>query len=155
MRRHRSADRDAFIALVTDPGFYEHLNVPERQRTAEGAGEVFDTIVGSYETDEPVWGLTIAEASTDRFLGTVALHPVPFGEALEIFYAVTAPHRGEGLAQEAVRALFDALPGRDFVALAPPDNEASKRVALAAGMEDGGLHQPLGGPLRHRFFRTA
>ncbi len=155
LRRHRAEDRAAFVHLVTDPRFFLHLNVPENQRTPEGAAGVFDTLIASYETDEPVCALTVADASSDVFLGTVAMHPVPFGEALEIFYAVVPRRWGEGIASEAVRALLDALPDRDIVALTSPVNEGSKRVALAAGMQDGGVETPLGGPERHRFFRPA
>ena len=155
LRLHEARDREAFVALVTDPRFYEHLTVPERQRTAEGAAEVFDLVLGSYGTDEPVWGLTIAERGTDAFVGTIALHPVPFGEALEIFYAVVPARQNQGIAAEAVRAVMAALPGRDLVARAPLDNEASQRVAAAVGMVDEGVERPLGGPERHRFVRPA
>lgn len=155
LRRHEQKDREDFVRLVTDPRFFEFLSVPERQRSTAGAAEVFDTILASYDTEEPMWGLTVADRASDAFLGTVALHPIPFGTALEVFYAVVPRRWGEGLAKEAVRALFDALPSKDFVALTHPDNEASKHVALAAGMQDAGLHQPLGGPERHRFVRAA
>ena len=155
LRRHEERDRAAFIELVTDPRFREHLRMPPRQRTRRGASEVFDTIVRSYGTDEPVWGLTVAERESDAFVGTVALHPIPFGETLELFYATVIEEQGQGFATEAVRALMNALPARDFVALTAPDNTASKKVALAAGMRDDGLHEPLGGPSRHRFVRAA
>lgn len=154
LRRHEDKDREDFVRLVTDPRFYEFLNVPEKQRSSAGAAEVFDTILASYGTDEPVWGLTVADAASDAFLGTVALHPVPFGTALEIFYAIVPRRWGEGLAKEAVRALLEALPDKSFVALTHPENEASKHVAAAAGMTDEGLQQPLGGPERHRFVRA-
>ncbi len=153
LRKHERRDRDDFVALVTDPRFYEHLNVPERQRSKQGAGEVFDTICASYDTEEPVWGLTVADKTSDAFLGTVALHPIPFGDALEVFYAVVPRRWGEGLATEALRALLQAVPGRAFLALTSPANEASQKVALAAGMTDAGLETPLGGPERHRFER--
>lgn len=155
LRFHAEQDRAAFIALVTDPRFYESLTVPEAQRTAAGAAEVFDTLLTSYGTDEPVFGLTIARVEDDVFVGTVALHPLPFSDALELFYAVTPEHAGDGIATEAVQMLLDALPHRDVVALAPPENEASKRVALAAGMADEGVQQRVGGPARHRFSRAA
>lgn len=155
LRHHQAEDREPFVRLVTDPRFHEHLTMPERQKTPEGAREVFDTIVSSYGTDEPVWGLTIADASSGAFLGTVALHPIPFGDALELFYAVVPERWGEGLATEAVRALINALPDNHMVASTAPANDASKRVALAAGMIDEGLHRPLGGPERHRFVRPA
>lgn len=155
LRRHTEADRDAFVRLVIDPRFHEHLTVPDRQRSVEGAGEVFDTILSSYDTVEPVWGLTVADKTSDAFLGTVALHPAPFGEALELFYAIVPRRWGEGLAKEAVKALLAAIPHKDIVALTAPKNEGSKRVALGAGMTDGGLHQPLGGLERHRFVRPA
>ena len=154
LRRHEEADRDSFVKLVTDPRFFEHLNVPERQRTKDGAGEVFDTLLASYETDEPMWGLTVADKASDAFLGTVALHPIPFGEALEVFFAIVPRRWGEGLAKGAVKALLDAVPDRAFVALTSPANEASKRVAVSAGMADAGIDQPLGGPERHRFERA-
>ncbi len=155
LRLHAPEDRAPFISLVTDERFFEHLIVPERQRTPEGAAEVFDTIRSSYGTDEPVWGLTVADRARDEFIGTVALHLAPFGEAFELFYAIV-PHRwGEGLATEAVKALLDALPDKDIVALTSPANVRSRHVALAAGMEDAGPHHPLGGPERHRFVRTA
>lgn len=155
LRFHTEADRAPFIALVTDPRFYESLTVPEAQRTETGAARVFDTLMTSYGTDEPVFGLTIARASDDAFIGTVALHPLPFSDALELFYAVTPEQAGHGIATEAVRMLLDALPHRDVVALTPPENEASKRVALAAGMTDEGVQQRIGGPARHRFSRPA
>ena len=155
LRRHEDKDREDFVRLVTDPRFFEHLSVPPHHRTPEGAGEVFDMVVGSYRTDEPVWGLTVADKISDAFLGTVALHPIPFGDALEIFFAIVPRRWGEGLATESVRALLDSLPERDFVALTDPQNEASKRVALAAGLQDGGIAQKLGGPERHRFYRLA
>lgn len=155
LRRHAPRDRDAFVRLVTDPRFHAHLNVPERQRTPEGAAEVFDTIVASYATDEPIVGLTVADKTSDAFLGTVALHPIPFGDALEVFYAVVPERWGEKIATEAVTALLDAIPGKGVVALTSPANAASQRVAAAAGMVDDGLHQPLGGPERHRFVRRA
>lgn len=153
LRLHEEADREAFVKLVTDPRFYEHLNVPERQRSKDGANEVFDTVVSSYGTEEPVWGLTVADKASNAFLGTVALHPIPFGEALEVFYAIVPRRWGEGLAKEALGALLAAVPDRAFVALTSPANEASKRVAVAAGMTDEGLDQKLGGPERHRFVR--
>lgn len=153
LRRHDQRDRDAFVAMVTDPSFYEHLTVPERQRTPDGAAEVFDLIVRSYDSEEPVWGLTIADRQTDQFIGTVALHPVPFGEALELFFAVIPAHRKQGIAVEAVRAVLDSLPHRDFVARAPIANEASQRVAMAAGMTNDGIERPLGGPERVCFVR--
>jgi len=155
LRLHEARDREAFVSLVTDPRFYEHLSVPERQRTGAGATEVFELVLSSYGTDEPVWGLTIGDKATEDFIGTVALHPVPFGDALEIFYAVIPDRQNQGIAVEAVRALLSALPGRDLVALAPPDNLASQRVAAAAGMVDEGVERPLGGPERHRFVRPA
>ena len=142
LRYHEARDREAFVQLVTAPSFYEHLNVPERQRTREGAAEVFDLVLSSYDTEEPVFGLTIAERDTDTFIGTVALAVVP-------------ERRGERLAVEAVRAVMQALPDRGFVARAPLTNEASKRVALAVGMVDDGIERPLGGPERHRFVRPA
>lgn len=155
LRRHTEADREPFVRLVTDPRFLEHLSVPEWQRTAAGAAEVFDTIVASYATEEPVWGLTVADRGSDAFLGMVALHPAPFGDALELFYAIVPRRWGEGLATESVKALLAAVPGADVVALTSPDNEGSKRVALAAGLSDAGLHRPIGGPERHRFVRPA
>jgi RimJ/RimL family protein N-acetyltransferase len=154
LRRHKADDREEFVRLVTDERFYRYLNVPEEQRTPSGAAEVFDTIVRSYETDEPVLGLTVADLASDAFLGTVALHPAPFGDALELFYAIVPRRWGEGLAKESVRALLAAVPEKDIVALAAPTHEASHRVALAAGMKDAGVHRPLGGPERHRFLRA-
>ncbi|MCZ7686584.1 MAG: GNAT family N-acetyltransferase [Sandaracinaceae bacterium] len=100
-------------------------------------------------------GLTVADRGSDAFLGTVALHPAPFGDALELFYAIVPRRWGEGLATESVKALLAAIPDADVVALTAPENEGSKRVALAAGLSDAGLHRPLGGPERHRFVRPA
>ncbi len=155
LRRHTDGDREDFVRLVTDPRFLQHLTVPQGQRTAAGAAEVFDTILASYATDEPVWGLTVADRGSDAFLGTVALHPAPFGDALELFYAIVPRRWGEGLATESVKALLAAIPEADVVALTAPENEGSKRVAVAAGLIDAGLHRPLGGPERHRFVRPA
>jgi RimJ/RimL family protein N-acetyltransferase len=85
----------------------------------------------------------IDEAGRRRIVGTIGFHgpPDPLGRA-EIGYSVDPAYRRQGLAREAVRAMFDWAASthgvRRFVASISPTNAPSLRLAKGFGFVQTG-----------------
>lgn len=85
------------------------------------------------------------EAGVRRVVGTIGFHGPPDDQGrLEVGYSVDPEFRRQGLAREAVRALFDwayeTYGVRRFIASISPTNEASLGLAAGFGFEQTGSH---------------
>jgi RimJ/RimL family protein N-acetyltransferase len=88
--------------------------------------------------------LAITHGARGTFLGQAGLgHFERSDQVGEIFYWVAAPARGRGVATRATRLLaawaFDALGLERIEIVVDPENEASQRVASAAGFTREGV----------------
>jgi RimJ/RimL family protein N-acetyltransferase len=86
----------------------------------------------------------ITDATDGTFLGQVGIGDLDWEQQVgEIFYWIAAPARGRGVATSATRLLaawaFDVLHLARIEITVDPDNEASQRVALAAGFTREGV----------------
>lgn len=141
LRRHRAEDLDAFAAFLADPDAVRYMAFTQDQKTREGADQMLRWVIGAYDSDEPVFSLTIAGADGRGYLGSCGLHPDPAG-GVEIYYTVIPSEQGKGIATEAAAALVDfatAEPGiRRITAFVVPENVPSVRVAEKLGFRDDG-----------------
>ena len=85
------------------------------------------------------------EAGVRRVVGTIGFHGPPDDQGrLEVGYSVDPEFRRQGLAREAVRALFDWAHEthgvRRFIASVSPANEPSLRLVRSFGFEETGSH---------------
>lgn len=84
----------------------------------------------------------VRDAATGTLLGGCELSPLGKGAA-NVSYWTYPPHRGRGIATEAVRRLcaigFGDLNFRRLELSADPDNLASRRVALRSGFREAGV----------------
>ena len=142
LRRHRIDDLEAFISFLAHPTATRYMAFTADQKTPAGARQMLEYVIASYETDEPVVSLSIADPTTDTYLGSCGLNPLPDENAYEIYYTILPVYQGQGLATEAIRAMIDfafSEAGIDrVVAFVVPENIASVRVAEKLGFEDAG-----------------
>jgi RimJ/RimL family protein N-acetyltransferase len=144
LRAYRPDDVDAIVAGYGDP---------QTRRFLRGLPSPFTRRHGTWYLNEAVPGLfaqgggayAIADPDTGRLLGGASLErPVPTRQQAELGYWVTPEARRRGVATAAVRALsayaFDTGIVR-LELLTHWENEASQRVALAAGFQREGVRR--------------
>jgi GrpB-like predicted nucleotidyltransferase (UPF0157 family) len=130
------ADLDFMDRLLGDPEVMRYVSggVPQtREQTREG-------IVRNLETQRrrgfSVW-LGVARESGEP-VGDCGLYPLDRGPEVEVAYRLARPYWGKGYATEAAAAAlrfgFDVVGLDEIVAVAYPENVASRRVMEKIGM---------------------
>lgn len=130
LRRHRAADLPPFRRFVTDPNSTRFMAFTADQKTPEGAVAMMDAVIGSYETDTPVFSLTIADPETDAYLGAAGGAEAGDGVA-EVFVTLIPEARGRGAATAAMRAIADFMIGTCGLRTLNADVIAENQRAIA------------------------
>lgn len=150
MLRPRSlADLDAVCAMDAAPEVMTYImdgSVPE---PVEHRQKLKERLAVDHGPGLGIWSV-FTHDEPDRFLGWVALHPLPGWDDVEIGWRFASEHWGKGYASEAAAALIDhglatlALPR--VVAVLQSANIRSRRVCERLGMRDAGPCEAYGGP---------
>jgi RimJ/RimL family protein N-acetyltransferase len=110
-------------------------------RPFERMAEIITWMNGHWETRK-VGGLAVIDKAMDTLIGHAGLSPLHDG-GVEIFYALSKPYWGKGLTTEAASAIagyaFTGAELETLLALAVPENTASRRVMEKIGMTFQGL----------------
>lgn len=141
-RRLRAADLDAMAEVYGDADAMRWVDVGEPLPRA-GCAQWIRVTHGNYVRRG--YGMSALETRAGEVIGFIGLvHPGGQPEA-EIKYALHRRHWGQGLATEAARGLLAwgaAVHGlRHVTATTAPENLASHRVLLKAGLQRGRLRQ--------------
>ncbi len=107
LRRHREDDIKAFQGFMTDSEATRFMPLSDEQRTAAGAKAMLLDIAGHYDSEAPVFSLTITLRDIDRYLGSCGLSPTDEDGVIEIYFNLVPAAQGHGYATEAVEALID------------------------------------------------
>ncbi len=145
VRPFEPRDIEGYLAFMTDPVATRYLMFTEDQKTREGARELFDAIVASYATEDPIYALAIADQS-GAFVGSCGVSPLLPAEGIyECYYSLSPARWGQGYATEAMRALiarvFEDVTVNEIRAYMSPQNPASAAVAERLGMTALGIRQ--------------
>jgi RimJ/RimL family protein N-acetyltransferase len=126
---------------MTDREATRYLLLSEEQKTEAGARELFEFVQESYQGDEPVCALAIADED-DRSVGSCGVSPVEEG-VLECYYSLLPESQGQGYATEATGALMDYFFERtdleELRAYMSQENPRSAGVARRLGMACRGV----------------
>jgi RimJ/RimL family protein N-acetyltransferase len=166
LRKARDDDRDAIVAHAVDADVRAYLGGPQERQSVE---QDLDTAGVDAVTDAP-GEYVIADAATDRFLGTISLtrrgahHPGHLdaaGEELELAYTLLRSHWGRGLAFRAATALLRRaaaeMPDEPVIIVTQSANTRSLRLARRLGFtpatrfEEFGAEQTLAVANLHEF----
>ncbi|MBP5857807.1 GNAT family N-acetyltransferase [Marivibrio halodurans] len=151
------ADLDLCIALGTDPAVMRFIGPVETAETI--TAQMSDLTRRCAQGRIGIW--VILDRSRGEKLGTVFLLPLPveekdtpFGKIegddlpegeIEIGYWIKPAAWGRGIATEAcarlLRFAFEATALDEVAAVIDPDNAASRRVLLKAGMRETGIRR--------------
>ena len=149
IRPFKLEDFEPYLEFITDDQATRYLLFNDDQKTVEGARELLDFIITSYETDEPVFACAIA-LKNDLFIGSCGISAVAEGGVNECYYSLLPRYWGKGYASEATEALirycFKHLDVSEMRAYIQPGNRQGIEVAKRVGMKsDGSAKHPLFG----------
>lgn len=138
IRPFRLEDFESYLEFMTDERATRYLLFNDDQKTVEGARELLDFIIQSYQSDEPVFAYAIA-LKNHQFIGSCGISAVAEGGVYECYYSLLPRHWGQGYASEAMQALveycFDRLDITEMRAYIQPDNKQGIEVARRIGMQ--------------------
>jgi RimJ/RimL family protein N-acetyltransferase len=139
---HRE-DLDRYLDFMVDEQATRYLMFTEEQKTKTGAKELFDAIVASYDSEQPIFAYAIATES-DGFIGSCGASKLN-DDLYECYYSLLPAYWGQGYATEATTAIIDYLfedTGADEVrAYMAPENTRSAAVAARIGMVERGIQK--------------
>lgn len=144
LRPLKENDMQAFVSFMTDSSATKYLLFEEEQKTVKGAHDLLDLVIMSYETDEQIYSLAIADRDSDAFIGSNGLSPMPETEnAYQIYWSIMPELWGRGLGTESTILLieytFNVLKIEQIVAYTHPENIGSQHVAEKSGFRNKGL----------------
>ena len=131
LRRHHEGDIEAFQGFMTDPEATRYLPLDDDERTPAGARASLLDVAELYDSEAPVFSLTITLLGVDRYLGSIGLSPTDSDDVIEIFFSLVPAAQGHGYATEAVDALIGFARGhgvRQLTARVFDDNRPSIAV---------------------------
>ena len=139
LRRLQPDDLDDLAALYQDPDIRRHF--PEGTLTRAETAKELAWFTGGGDPAYPRLGLWAAiHKETQAFIGRSGLIPweIDGRTEIEIAYLVAKLHWRQGLGAEIATALvrygFEELGLSRLIALIDPQNEASRRTAIKAGL---------------------
>ena len=138
LRHFVTGDLDALVELYRDPEVIRFI--PDAPRNAEETKEELEWFVNGHPRfpELGLWATILKE--TGQFIGRCGLLPwtIEGQHEVEVAFALSKGHWGQGLATEAAQALvqygFEHLKLSRLICLIDHGNQASIRVATKLGM---------------------
>ncbi|WP_028648768.1 GNAT family N-acetyltransferase [Nocardiopsis sp. CNT312] len=145
LRELRPTDVDDLLAVYGDPQAVRHLSFTPRTRE-QCAAIVTAAAADAEQEDRTVYMLAVARQ--DRLVGSARLGVDERPHSAQIGFALRPDLWGQGLGDELVRLLlrfgFEGLGLKRIWGARAPENRASERVMLRAGMvEEGRIRRHL------------
>lgn len=142
LRRMTLADLDDMSGINSDPVVMRYIGDGSVWTRAQSEARIRD-IQKVYRIFPGLGLWTGEEKATSRFVGAYALNYIPKTVEVEVGYRLEKAAWGRGLATEGARALVRhgtvGLGLDRVVGLTHPDNDASKRVLIKAGLQPRGM----------------
>jgi [ribosomal protein S5]-alanine N-acetyltransferase len=143
LREMQPNDKEHFINFMTNKSCTRYLVFSEEQKTRKGARRLFDYILNSYHSNEPVLALTIALKDKNEMIGSVGASPIETSGVYECYYTLFPEMTGHGYATEAtqrlIQFLFQNQKATEIRAYMHSENIASQQVAERLEMECQGI----------------
>jgi RimJ/RimL family protein N-acetyltransferase len=144
-------DANELHELDTDPRVMQYIG-SGRPSTREQIDDALRRIPRAYVLYPGLGTWRATRRDNGDFVGWFALKYIPGTAEVEVGYRLRFGAWGRGLATEGARALvrhgFDALGLYRIVGVTHPDNLASQRVLLKAGLVDAGWGHYYNRPVR-------
>ena len=138
------------LALTDLDDLYEYASDPEIDRytpwdhykNIEEARENLNEFLEAYEK-HGFWAWGIEHHADKKLIGIINFNKPGYDRKVEVGYTIARKYWGQGLATEALQVLiqygFEKLDVARIEAVILPENKASSKVLLKAGMQFEGL----------------
>ena len=138
IRPYKVSDLSYFIDFMTCPEVTKYLNFTSEQATVNGARELLEQTLKSYQTFEPLFTLVITHKKDNIFIGYCGVSPLDENNSCECFYTLLPQYRCQRFGIEAMNKLFkygfQELGIKRVNAHINCDNIASIKLAEKLGM---------------------
>jgi ribosomal-protein-alanine N-acetyltransferase len=135
LREMNETDADAVFAMRSDEDVMRFIRAPQTRRAE---AENWINLVSSRWKSEKIGFCAVIEKASNRFIGWCGLWRLVETKEVEVGYALFKEFWGQGFAVEASEAFlkygFGELNLEKIVAVANPENHASRRVMEKLGM---------------------
>jgi RimJ/RimL family protein N-acetyltransferase len=135
LRRFDENDIDAVFAMRADADLMRFIRAPQTNRKE---AESWINLVSSRWATERIGFCAVIEKASNRFIGWCGLWRLKETGETEVGYALVKDFRRHGYASEAAEAFlvyaFEVLEFSEIVAVARPENRASRAVMERIGM---------------------
>ncbi len=139
LRPHRIEDFESFYNFMRNAENTQYLNFTPEQKTYEGTKTLLTFVINSYETDNPIFSLSIIHKISEEYIGSCGLSPVENSRDTECYFSLLQEYWGNGYVVEAMTTLFNysfkSLALEKIIAYVNPNNPRSRKVAERAGMK--------------------
>ncbi len=139
LREFENTDVDHLVDLDSDPAVTKYINGGKPTPRAFIVEQVMPRVMQYYQNldRQGIWAAI--EKESGEFMGWFHLRPNRVApEETELGYRLKQKYWGQGYATEGSLALvkkgFEALDAKTIVAIADPENGASRRVMVKAGL---------------------
>ena len=140
LRPLNEGDVDAIFALRRDAEFMRFIREPQTKRAE---AESWIKLISSLWESEKVGFCAVIDKSSNEFIGWCGLWKLKETGEIEVGYAIAESFQKKGLASEAAERFleygFNQLKLEKIVAVARPENTASRRVMEKIGMNYDGI----------------
>jgi ribosomal-protein-alanine N-acetyltransferase len=130
-------DYPNYLKFMQNEEATRYLAFSPEQKTEVGAKQLFEFVLNSYQSDNPMFVLAICLKESDRYIGSCGLNPLNDNEA-ECYYTLLAKYWQQGYGSEATFSLlnyaFQKLKLNKIIACVSENNPASWHVAEKVGM---------------------
>jgi len=157
IRPMKLKDLNSFLDFMLDKDSTRFLMFTDQQKTITGATELFNFVINSYNSDDPIHSYSIV-LKNDTYIGSCGLSKIQdLNNVYECYYSLLKNYTNHGYATEAMKSLieycFDHLEINEIRAYMHPDNPNSEAVAKRIGMNyDGIKRHPIFGNKGKKYF---
>ncbi|MBP6178042.1 MAG: GNAT family N-acetyltransferase [Anaerolineales bacterium] len=141
LRDLRLTDLDDLYEYASDPEI-DHYTPWDHYKNIEEARENLNDFLEAYEK-HGFWAWGIEHRVDKKLIGIININKPGYNRKVEVGYTIARKYWGQGLATEALQVLiqygFEKLDVARIEAVILPENKASSKVLLKAGMKFEGL----------------
>ncbi|MFX1503487.1 MAG: GNAT family N-acetyltransferase, partial [Promethearchaeota archaeon] len=100
-------DFEVFSNIVKDTEVSKNMKFVLKGEFVNDINTLFQTIINSYSTSEPIFALVIINKESRNRIGTCGLIPLKNSNITECFYALLPKYRGQGFAIESMKKIIE------------------------------------------------
>lgn len=142
IRRYVAEDLEGLHRFFNNEKITSLMDMP-LYRSLEETKEFLDILIGSYNTDEPLFIMAICRKDNGDVVGSCGFAALDIINDCQMYYVLDPTHTGKGYATEAVEKMLEymmiVMDIKRISIFCSPQNKASMKLAEKVGMQYQGV----------------